>query len=1066
MKLYFQQLWPILTTSAIVTYMIGQSILFFHTNWEYWQDFFDQKYNFYFGNESLDLGPDPTYTGPPGINLFPKSMPVELEQPQQVLTRTLEPLNVTATNFAFDNLADASTEPTATATDPNNFAASMNPVTQSNTYYDEIRTGQNEARIWFIISFFFWAVNISQFFLASKILGPYIMMIGKMLVDMMLFIIILTLSLFIFGIVRQATLNPNNENIRLKIDAIYERLLEQFDEKNVFPYYTILELNKRGIEVECRNESKVYEIEYFKYKYVDVEQIQNQHHDMLKACSANFAINFGDKVAKLNAEKVMPAADRREDLEAMTNQTTSNFYASATPIRDQASFSLQDSPETFAQTGKPVGSSYFGGGRYSPEAFIFSKPLLMIIEEVFHEPYFMLYGEVYAPTIDPCFGKESMLHQCNVGSKLIPYMMAIFLLMSNVLMLNLLIAVFNSTYQEVKKTAITVWKYDQYGRVTELEDAPYCPPPLVIFEQCWYLYKKLTKKNKFGKIDKGLKLFLDSKEVEIVQDFEEDRMADLLRTEMNERLREKIDKQKQSTTAENKQDIDKINNSMHHFMGSMNMYMAEMAVEREQMHIEMMHEQNKMMNSFFDKMMALQQQQNLNLKSPTKQVYSPMHESSCFTKSPPKRPYHNSALYSVDVVGGSSYKSSLKNCPSQYDQIEVQDAKLHQRISTQMPKMSIFTNSVDSNHHSLERKPRNQRRRSSVTAIAPNLNPPQPSLTLEEIEKDEKKHQIDHWINRASEYTLDEKNQKTWSKESHSYDTCYKKNLTKSSHNERNKSDDLDGNYVFSLQKFSSCPDLSQIRYASHDSEDLDTKHPNMNNRKQSTDGDAVFAQGNVNRFVSRNQAKPRRPLLSKNRSINATLVKDPTSDRNKNLEIPGQNIIINNVRNYSRSRHHFNSVSSNHPESMASNIYSSLNFPGNQSSYPTQRNLLNLNQLKLPNSMHQFPNLHPTLNQLTPRNRNRQRFHSECQPEHYQPMAANLSHHTILQKSHPHNYLMSNAAHPVLESIGNNTLYEENFNRNNTTRNTNNNNNKNNSNNKQNINNHSYKNISRYQNR
>merc|ERR1719220_1327188 len=220
---------------------------------------------------------------------------------------------------------------------------------------------------------------------------------------------------------------------------------------------------------------------------------------------------------------------------------------------------------------------------YPAHVFDFKKPVQMILQEVFHEPYFMLYGEVYAFTIDPCFGPEAHLHQCNVGSKFIPFLMALFLLLSNVLMLNLLIAVFNSTYQEIKKNAMQLWKYDQYGRVTELEDAPYCPPPLVIFEQIWYLYKKLTRKrSKYGRIDKGLKLFLEENDVANVQSFEEDNMASLSRIELNQNLKEEIEKSNM-IAQRHEERVDKITHRMGYFMESIDVYLNEMLSEREEL---------------------------------------------------------------------------------------------------------------------------------------------------------------------------------------------------------------------------------------------------------------------------------------------------------------------------------------------------------------------------------------------------------------------------------------------------------------------------------------------------
>ena len=44
------------------------------------------------------------------------------------------------------------------------------------------------------------------------------------------------------------------------------------------------------------------------------------------------------------------------------------------------------------------------------------------------EPYFMLYGEVYAADIDPCTPENADKDWCKPGAWFVPVMMTIFLL--------------------------------------------------------------------------------------------------------------------------------------------------------------------------------------------------------------------------------------------------------------------------------------------------------------------------------------------------------------------------------------------------------------------------------------------------------------------------------------------------------------------------------------------------------------------------------------------------------------------------------------------------------------
>lgn len=140
---------------------------------------------------------------------------------------------------------------------------------------------------------------------------------------------------------------------------------------------------------------------------------------------------------------------------------------------------------------------------------------------MFLEPYFMLYGEVYADKIAPddC-GKE----ECPTGRWITPVIMSIYLLVANILLINLLIAVFNNIFNEVNAVAHQVWMFQRFTVVMEYEQKPILPPPFIIFSHIFLLIKYF--KRKMGRLDEsydnGLKLFLDKDEMERLYDFEED----------------------------------------------------------------------------------------------------------------------------------------------------------------------------------------------------------------------------------------------------------------------------------------------------------------------------------------------------------------------------------------------------------------------------------------------------------------------------------------------------------------------------------------------------------------
>ncbi|KAK9872342.1 hypothetical protein WA026_017801 [Henosepilachna vigintioctopunctata] len=152
------------------------------------------------------------------------------------------------------------------------------------------------------------------------------------------------------------------------------------------------------------------------------------------------------------------------------------------------------------------------------------EPSWHIAKDVFLEPYFMLYGEVYANKIDPTCGPGGDLPVCHTGTWITPFIMSIYLLVANILLINLLIAVFNNIFNEVNAVAHQVWMFQRFTVVMEYEQKPFLPSPFIILSHfyllCKYLKRKLAGVEE--SYDNGLKLFFDRDEMERLYDFEED----------------------------------------------------------------------------------------------------------------------------------------------------------------------------------------------------------------------------------------------------------------------------------------------------------------------------------------------------------------------------------------------------------------------------------------------------------------------------------------------------------------------------------------------------------------
>lgn len=147
-----------------------------------------------------------------------------------------------------------------------------------------------------------------------------------------------------------------------------------------------------------------------------------------------------------------------------------------------------------------------------------------LVREIFFQPYFMLYGEVFADSIDPPCGDDPGLEKCQMGHWITPAVMSMYLLVANILLINLLIAVFNNIFNEVNAVSHQVWMFQRFTVVMEYEEKPVLPPPLIVLCHAFLLLKYCQRKVRGVRdvYDNALKLFLDHDDLERLYDFEEE----------------------------------------------------------------------------------------------------------------------------------------------------------------------------------------------------------------------------------------------------------------------------------------------------------------------------------------------------------------------------------------------------------------------------------------------------------------------------------------------------------------------------------------------------------------
>eukprot|EP00794_Sanderia_malayensis_P009473 gene9473-10461_t len=166
------------------------------------------------------------------------------------------------------------------------------------------------------------------------------------------------------------------------------------------------------------------------------------------------------------------------------------------------------------------------------------------VVEIFFTPYWQTYGELFINK-DNLFSKTRTYFDTTkynqYSEPIVSVLMALYMLVANILLLNLLIAVFNNTYSEVQTNSNKIWKFQRYHLIFEYSRRPVLVPPFVMINHvislCKHIYRKCKQKQccrggtdilHHGK-DKKMKFFPKPNELSDLLQFEEECLAEFLR---------------------------------------------------------------------------------------------------------------------------------------------------------------------------------------------------------------------------------------------------------------------------------------------------------------------------------------------------------------------------------------------------------------------------------------------------------------------------------------------------------------------------------------------------------
>uniref|UniRef100_A0A8C3KWQ0 non-specific serine/threonine protein kinase n=1 Tax=Chrysolophus pictus TaxID=9089 RepID=A0A8C3KWQ0_CHRPC len=154
----------------------------------------------------------------------------------------------------------------------------------------------------------------------------------------------------------------------------------------------------------------------------------------------------------------------------------------------------------------------------SPE----EPPSWSLARDIVFQPYWMMFGEVYAGEIDVCETNQD----CPPGSFLTPFLQAVYLFVQYIIMVNLLIAFFNNVYYDLKSISNKLWKYNRYRYIMTYHEKPWLPPPFILLSHIGLLINRIFRHQPSNESDQeegdvGLKLYLSDDELKKLHDFEE-----------------------------------------------------------------------------------------------------------------------------------------------------------------------------------------------------------------------------------------------------------------------------------------------------------------------------------------------------------------------------------------------------------------------------------------------------------------------------------------------------------------------------------------------------------------
>jgi transient receptor potential cation channel subfamily M protein 2 len=138
-----------------------------------------------------------------------------------------------------------------------------------------------------------------------------------------------------------------------------------------------------------------------------------------------------------------------------------------------------------------------------------SKFDLELLKNIFNKGYWPLFGDLsflHSILINGVDERKQFEYQSPTSSGIIFTYSAtiVYMILVNILLINLLIAMFSSTFEMVQDNADLIWNFQRYRLVFEYIDSSLFPAPLSFFNLLAYLIQISKRKKGFKKSNNKL----------------------------------------------------------------------------------------------------------------------------------------------------------------------------------------------------------------------------------------------------------------------------------------------------------------------------------------------------------------------------------------------------------------------------------------------------------------------------------------------------------------------------------------------------------------------------------